>query len=175
MPADKNTRTGWTVAAIVIGMFAMAYASFPLYNLFCKVTGFGGTTQVAFEGSATKGMRQYTVQFDSNVENGLAWKFKPEQRQITVRSGDNTLVFFSAENEAEEPSTGTATFNVTPDKVGVYFNKVQCFCFTNQILEPHQKIDMPVSFFIDPAIENDPTMRDVTTITLSYSFFKVKK
>ena len=172
MPASDNKRTGLIIASIVIGMFSMAYASVPLYNLFCKVTGFGGTTQVALEGSAHKGVRNYIVQFDANTDSDLPWSFKPEQRQISVKSGENTLIFFSAENIGSEPITGTATFNVTPDKVGKYFNKIECFCFKNQTLHPHQKISLPVSFFIDPEIENDSETREVKTITLSYSFFK---
>lgn len=175
MAAKKNTHTAWIVTAVTVGMFGLAYAAFPLYNLFCKVTGFGGTTQVALEGAQYKGSRTYEVQFDANVDSSLGWHFVPEQRQITVKTGENTLIFFSAENMGDTPLTGTATFNVTPNKIGGYFNKIECFCFTNQTLNPHQKITLPVSFFIDPEIENDPTAQDVKTITLSYSFFKVKK
>lgn len=175
MQANDNKRTAWIIIGTVIGMFSLAYASVPLYSLFCKATGFGGTTQIALDGATHKGEKTYIVQFDSNVDSNLLWHFKPEQRQIAVKAGENTLIFFAAENMSDEPLTGTATFNVTPDKAGIYFNKIQCFCFTNQTLQPHQKITLPVSFFIDPAMENDPTAQDVKTITLSYSFFKVKK
>lgn len=172
---ERHNRTALIIGSIVVGMFGLAYASVPLYSLFCKATGFGGTPRIAEDGASHKGNRIYTVRFDANTETGLAWRFRPEQKQISVKAGENTLIFFSAENLSDEPITGTATFNVAPDKVGTYFNKVECFCFTNQTLQPHQKISLPVSFFIDPAIENDETVDEIRTITLSYSFFRVKK
>lgn len=176
MVKKKNPRTVTlgAVIAVIIGMFCLAYASVPLYSLFCKVTGFGGTTQKAATGSTVKGKKEIAVQFDANIEQGLDWVFKPMQREVKVRTGENALIFFYAENKSDEPITGMATFNVTPDKTGIYFNKIQCFCFNQQTLKPHEKVTMPVTFFIDPAIESDPTTEEVTTITLSYSFFKVK-
>jgi cytochrome c oxidase assembly protein subunit 11 len=172
---QKNTRLAGAVVAFVIGMVCLSYASVPLYSLFCKVTGWGGTTQRVIEPSHVIGSREITVNFNANTDGALAWNFKPEQRSMRLKTGENKLAFFSAENLANEEITGTATFNVTPEKAGIYFNKVQCFCFTNQPLKAKEKMTLPVSFFIDPAMEKDPEMKDVDIITLSYSFFKVKK
>lgn len=170
---DKNKQVAFTVVAFVVGMVCLTYAAVPLYSLFCKATGFGGTTQRA-DASETVGTRSVTVHFDANVDGQLEWAFKPEQRSVTVKTGENTLAFFSAQNLSNKDITGTATFNVTPEKAGIYFNKIQCFCFTNQLLHAKQKLTLPVSFFVDPEMENDPNMKGVRNITLSYSFFRVK-
>ena len=160
------------VASVVFFMGALSYASVPLYKLFCQVTGYGGTTQVAQNLSDKVIDRSVTIRFDANVNPALDWKFVPAQKSIELSVGENALAFYRAENTGSGPLVGTATFNVTPDKAGIYFNKVECFCFQEQLLAPNQVIDMPVSFFIDPEMMNDPNLDDVTTITLSYTFFR---
>ena len=175
MTAKKNTSTAIAMLSIGLGMFLLAFASVPLYRVFCQVTGFGGTTQEASSVPVQIGKRIINVQFNADTDPNLPWKFKPEQRQVAVHTGEQTLIYYAAENISDEAVTGVATYNVTPNKAGAYFNKVQCFCFTNQTLNPDEKMPMPVSFFIDPEIENDPNLQDVSTITLSYTFFKVKE
>ncbi|MBP2310891.1 cytochrome c oxidase assembly protein [Azospirillum soli] len=159
---------------LVAGMTGLAYASAPLYSLFCQVTGFGGTTQRASAAPAQVVERTITVRFNSDVNNALPWSFRPEQRALTVKLGETGLAAYRAENRGSKPTVGTASYNVTPDKAGRYFNKIECFCFTEQVLEPGQAVDMPVAFFVDPALAADPAMEDVTTITLSYTFFRAK-
>ena len=159
------------LVAIGIMLGLVAYSP-TLYRLFCGATGLGGTTQRVNEDTAAVAKRVVTVQFDSNVEPGLPWRFAPEQRAVKVHLGEQKLVYFSAENTGDEPIVGHATFNVTPLQTGVYFNKIQCFCFTEERLDPHQKIDMPVVFFVDPAFGKDPELRDIDTITLAYTFFR---
>ena len=134
------------------------------------MTGFGGTTQVAAERSNTVSDRPIKVRFDAMTTN-IDWAFQPIQRQIELKVGENALAFYRATNRASQPLTGTATFNVTPLKVGSYFSKVECFCFTEQTLGPGETIDMPVAFYVDPAIDEDPNLKDVKTITLSYTFY----
>ncbi len=170
----RNGVTGVVLFAIVGGMVGMAYAAVPLYKLFCQVTGYGGTPAVGMAPKAAAGdeTRQITVRFDSNVNPALPWRFKPAQRQMTVRLGDTVLAYYVARNLSDAPAVGTATFNVTPHKAGPYFSKVDCFCFTEQRLEPGQEMDMAVSFYVDPEIYDDPNTRDVRTITLSYTFFR---
>jgi cytochrome c oxidase assembly protein subunit 11 len=158
--------------SIVFFMGALSYASVPLYKLFCQVTGYGGTTQVVQNTSDKVLDRSIIVRFDANVNPALDWKFLPTQRSLELSLGENALAFYRVENTGSSPVVGTATFNVTPDKAGIYFNKVECFCFQEQLLAPNQIIDMPVSFFIDPDMANDPNLDGVTTITLSYTFFK---
>ena len=160
------------VASVVFFMGALSYASVPLYKLFCQVTGYGGTTQVAQNLSDKVIDRSVTIRFDANVNPALDWKFVPAQKSIELSVGENALEFYRAENTGSAPVVGTATFNVTPAKAGIYFNNVECFCFQEQLLAPNQVIDMPVSFFIDPDMMNDPNLDDVTTITLSYTFFR---
>jgi cytochrome c oxidase assembly protein subunit 11 len=155
-------------------MTTFAYASVPLYNLFCKVTGFGGTTGVADQAPHQQGEREITVLFNADVAEGLNWEFKPLQRKVKVKTGQDTLVFFEAINVSSEPVIGVATFNVTPNKVGKYFDKIQCFCFENQLLAPGERMEMPISFYVDPEIENDRDVKEVRTITLSYTFFAAK-
>ncbi|MCG8509309.1 MAG: cytochrome c oxidase assembly protein [Rhodospirillales bacterium] len=163
--------------AVVAGMIGLAYASVPLYRLFCQVTGFGGTPQIATDetrlpesGPATD--RTLTVRFDSTINSALPWRFKPVQRKMTVKAGESMLAFYEAENLSDKAHSGTATFNVTPHKAAPYFVKVDCFCFTEQRLAPGQAVDMPVSFYIDPEILTDENTADVSTITLSYTFFR---
>jgi len=168
----RNARTGWALSLIVCSMLGLAFASVPLYRLFCQVTGYGGTTQVAEELPETISERLVTVRFNANVNPKLPWSFEPLDRTVTLRVGEPGLAFYRAANLTDQPVTGTATFNVTPLKVGQYFSKTHCFCFDEQRLEPGEAIEMGVSFFIDPAILEDRNLDDVTTVTLSYTFFR---
>jgi cytochrome c oxidase assembly protein subunit 11 len=168
--ARKNRRTLGICVSVVAGMIGLSYASVPLYELFCRVTGFGGTTQVATQAPETVSEQTIRVRFDASINPQLGWRFEPAQREVEVRLGETMLVFYTAENIGTERSWGTATFNVTPLKVGQYFSKIACFCFTEQHLDPGERIEMPVTFFVDPRIADDPNARDVKTITLSYTF-----
>ena len=167
-----NVRVFCALAILVASMGGLAYASVPLYELFCQVTGYGGTTRVAASPSGAAVNHTVTVRFDASVNGELGWSFSPVQRAVTVRAGENVLAFYKAENTGDETVVGTATFNVSPDKAGIYFNKVECFCFTEQVLRPGERVNMPVSFFIDPEMAKDRNLQDVTTITLSYTFFR---
>lgn len=171
----NNQKLAYSIVSLVLGMIFLAFAAAPLYNIFCKVTGFGGTTQQAQYGSSVIGNKSIKVRFDANVSPDLKWRFFPEQNEVTVRTGENNIIFYKAENLTDEPIIGTSVYNVTPNKAGIYFNKIECFCFTDQLLEPGQVMTLPVSFFIDPDIEKDPTTKNLDSITLSYSFFRVKK
>jgi cytochrome c oxidase assembly protein subunit 11 len=171
----SNRTILFSVIALALGMFLLAFASAPLYRIFCKATGFGGTPKITLLASPTIGTRRMTIRFDANTDANLPWHFHPQQREITLKTGENALAFYEAENYSSEPITGMAVYNVTPDQAGRYFNKIHCFCFDEQRLEAGQKALLPVSFFIDPAIEQDPAMNGVQTITLSYSFFRFKK
>ncbi len=171
----RHTRIALICAAVAAGMLGLAYAAVPLYTLFCQVTGYAGTTQRAERPSETVLDRVVTVRFDANVAPGLGWAFQPAQRTVDVKIGENTLAFYRAENTSGRAITGTATFNVTPEVAGSYFNKIECFCFQEQRLEPGEAIDMPVSFFVDPAIVDDETAGHLTQITLSYTFHPVKE
>lgn len=160
----------------VIGIMLGVVAYSPmLYRLFCAATGYGGTTQRVDSDMNTISGRVITVRFDSNVAPGLPWRFEPVQREVKVRLGEQQLVSFTAENLTDQAIVGHATFNVTPQTTGIYFNKIQCFCFDEERLNAHQKVDMPVVFFVDPALASDPDTRDVDTITLSYTFFRSVK
>jgi cytochrome c oxidase assembly protein subunit 11 len=172
--ARKNRFLMFALVAVVAAMVGGSYAAVPLYRIFCQVTGFGGTTNVAEKPSETISDRVMTIRFDATV-NGVPWSFQPVRRAIRTRVGESTVAFYRAENRGSEPVTGSATFNVTPLKAGQYFSKIECFCFTEQRLEPGQSADMPVTFFVDPAIEDDRNLDDVTTITLSYTFYPVEE
>jgi cytochrome c oxidase assembly protein subunit 11 len=172
---DGKARTvAWTIGALAV-MVGLVAASVPLYSLFCKVTGAGGTPRVA-TGPAAKTVGQtMVIRFDGAVMKDMPWQFRPLQTKMTVHLGETSLALFSAENMAKEAVTGTAVFNVTPAKAGPYVDKIECFCFSEQRLEPGEKAEFPVSFYIDPAIANDPETNDVHTITLSYTFFKARQ
>ena len=171
---DKNTKTFLSVLLIAAAMVGLAFASVPLYNLFCRVTGFGGTTQVSQSAPSPDQIidRTITINFNGDTNRNLNWAFKPDKHSIEVKVGQQGFISFKAKNKDSEAVAGTAVYNVTPPKAGKYFHKTQCFCFNNQILEPKQEMDMPVVFYIDPSIVEDRNMDDVKTITLSYSFFK---
>ena len=149
----------------------MSFAAVPLYRAFCQVTGFGGTTQQADAAPRRVLDREITIRFDGNVADDLGWSFRPRERQVTLRVGEVANIAFQAENHSAATSTGTATFNVTPNSNGAYFNKIACFCFTEQTLAAGESIDMPVQFFVDPAISDDKELDFIDTITLSYTFF----
>lgn len=170
--AKKNARTGLRVLAIVLGMVALSFASVPLYSLFCKATGFGGTTMRAASLPDTILDREVTVKFNADTDRDMPWIFKPEMREVTVKLGQKGVTAYFAKNPMKIPVGGTALYNVTPEKAGQYFHKIQCFCFDEQVLGPGQEASMPVLFFVDPAMNDDPNMNDVKEITLSYTFYK---
>ena len=168
----RNGLTAVILSFVVMSMVGLAYASEPLYRIFCQVTGYGGTTQVAvFNEKNLIGENFITVRFDANVNKLLAWRFKPMQNKINLRPGEQAIAFYEATNVSDKPIVGTAVFNVAPFKVGEYFNKIECFCFTEQVLMPGQTVQMPVTFFVDSAITKDRNTKDVNTITLSYTFY----
>lgn len=172
-PRRSNARVAAGLAGIVVAMVGLSFASVPLYRWICQVTGFGGTTMRAEKAPGGVGERMITVRFNADVaSNGLPWRFEAVERQADVRVGEERLAFYRATNTGNAPVVGTATYNVTPHKAAAYFNKIACFCFVEQELQPGESMDMPVSFFIDPAFADDPKLRDVTTITLSYTFFR---
>jgi cytochrome c oxidase assembly protein subunit 11 len=173
-----GSRFGLTAAICVVfvaGMVGMSFAAVPLYRVFCQVTGYGGTTQQAAAAPSRTLDREITVRFDGNVANGLGWNFRPRQRQVRLRVGEVAEVAFIAENRTDAATTGTASFNVTPNAAGAYFNKLACFCFTEQSLVAGESRDMPVQFFVDPAIAEDSELDYVDTITLSYTMYSVAK
>ena len=169
---QRNRGTAIVLAGVVAGMVGMAYAAVPLYQLFCQVTGYGGTTQTAVTAPGPAGDRAMIVRFNADTASGMPWKFRPLQREVKVRIGEETLAFYEALNDSGGRIAGTATFNVTPHKAGPYFDKIDCFCFEHQVLASGERAEMPVSFFIDPAILDDANLDDVNTITLSYTFFE---
>ncbi len=156
---------------MVSGMAGLTYASVPLYRLFCQVTGYGGTTQVAEDVLGPVSDQSITVRFDANIAKNMDWKFSPVQRTITMRLGEKKTIYYKAKNLTDKTSWSTATFNVSPQIAGQYFNKIECFCFTEQKLEPGESKEMPVVFFVDPDILNEPLLQDQNTITLSYTLF----
>lgn len=168
---NKNRKVAMISAAVVIGMVGLAYASVPLYRLFCQVTGFGGTTQRAEAAPTQTVDRRMTILFDANTAGSLPWTFEPVQRSLDVKVGEENFAYYRATNNSDHEITGSAVFNVTPDTTGAYFNKIECFCFTQQTLKPGQTVEMPVSFFIDPAIVDDRGLDKINTITLSYTFY----
>ncbi len=172
---NRTTRTGLLATALALGMVGVGYASVPLYRLFCQVTGFAGTTRMAPGTSAPGAVagKTMSVRFDANHAANMPWNFKPETTREIVTLGAQDIVFYEAENKSDKPVTGTATFNVTPSQAGKYFTKIQCFCFTEQTLQPGQKVRMPVVFYVDPAIAKDPSANDIEEITLSYTFYPV--
>jgi cytochrome c oxidase assembly protein subunit 11 len=161
------------MALIVAFMLGLAFAAVPLYRIFCEASGFNGTTQRADRApGAVAG--QVKVQFDANVHPGLPWRFEPEQVSVNVAPGARTQIFYRSQNLSARAITAQAVYNVSPDTVAKYFKKIQCFCFTEQTLQPGQSVDMPVVFFVDPAIAKDPDTKDIHEITLSYTFYPVE-
>ncbi|MCE0504409.1 cytochrome c oxidase assembly protein [Roseivivax sp. GX 12232] len=173
MAMDGKTKTVAQLVGVATFMGAMAWASVPLYDWFCAVTGYGGTTGTAEAGSGEVLDREITVRFDANVEAGMPWEFKPVEPEMTVKIGQDGLAFYEAYNPTDEPIAGQAGYNVAPFVAGSHFSKVQCFCFTEQVLMPGERVQMPVSFFVDPAIVDDPDTRKLNHITLSYTFYEI--
>lgn len=171
----SNRSLALSLAALAAGMVMLAFASVPLYRLFCAVTGFGGTPRITAAAPAQAGSRIITVRFNADIAPGLPWEFTPDARAMQVKIGTQTLTSYRVRNTAPTAVTAHATYNVVPEKAGAYFAKVECFCFQNQSLKAGQEAHLPVSFFIDPAFESDPAMDDVRIITLSYTFFTAKK
>lgn len=167
---NGNLRMAVILAGVVAGMVGLAYAAVPLYALFCQVTGFGGTTQVADGNPKGTIARDMTVRFDSNVDGGLAWRVKPSA-PVTGKIGEVTTVNYVATNLSEKTVTGTAIFNVVPQQAGIYFNKIECFCFTEQTLQPGESVEMPVTFFVDPDLDQNEELDTIREITLSYTFY----
>ncbi|HUF88290.1 MAG TPA: cytochrome c oxidase assembly protein [Thermohalobaculum sp.] len=159
---------------VILGMGGMAWAAVPLYDLFCRVTGFGGTTQVAAAGADRVFERMVTVRFDASLVRGMPWSFAPVQTSMKVRIGETALAFYEAHNPTDRPVAGSATYNVAPFSAGGYFTKIDCFCFTEQVLGPGERVRMPVTFYIDPAMVEDAEAKGVNTITLSYTFFETE-
>ncbi|WP_026363238.1 cytochrome c oxidase assembly protein [Methylopila sp. M107] len=171
----RHGRLAFGCVALVAAMIGASYAAVPLYDMFCRATGYGGTTQVATSSPANALDRTMTVRFDGNVAPGLKWAFGPEQTTMTVRVGETKLAMFKAKNVSDKPLTATATYNVTPDQTGAYFSKIQCFCFTEQTLQPGEEIDMPVAFFVDPSIAENRELDGLNELTLSYTFFPARQ
>jgi len=178
-PRRANRMTATVAALAVVAMVGASFAAVPLYRIFCQVTGFGGTPRVAGQAEAqvaardgATGARIITVSMLGNVNTSLPWSFAPVEPKITLRVGENALVYYRATNLSHETVTGVATFNVTPHKAGPYFVKVECFCFSRQTLKPGESVDMPVSFFVDPELAKDRKLAEVTDIALSYTFFR---
>ncbi|MFN4142203.1 cytochrome c oxidase assembly protein [Aestuariivirga sp.] len=171
----RNLRVALMAAATAAAMVGASYAAVPLYRLFCQVTGFGGTTQRAEAAPAAATDHRVSVRFDANTSGNLGWSFHAVQTAVTVKVGEQSMAYYKATNLSDQPVTGTAVFNVTPVQAGVYFNKLQCFCFTEQTLKPGESIEMPVSFFVDPDMLEDPDAAGIKEITLSYTFYPVDK
>ena len=180
---DRNRRTMILAFLAAAGMLGLGYAAVPLYQLFCQVTGFGGTTQRATEAEAATAERMaasaggatFSIRFDANTERDMPWDFAPVQRTDTVAIGQRDMATYIAKNNSSVAITGTATFNVEPEQAGAYFNKIQCFCFTEQTLQPGQEVRMPVLYYVDPAALDDPNMEGVEQITLSYTFHRANQ
>jgi len=171
--SPRNGLLAGGLVAVVVMMIGLSFAAVPFYRWFCQVTGFGGTTQVAAAvPDAPMAARRVTIRFNADVDPRLPWRFWPEQRELSLAVGEPGVIIYRARNLTARDTVGVATFNVTPDKAGAYFNKVQCFCFDNQVLKGGEEAEMGVSFFVDPAMLDDPNMAEVDTITLSYTFFR---
>lgn len=170
---DGKTRTALGALGLVLFMGAMAWASVPLYDWFCRVTGYGGTTNVAQAGAGEVLDRTIRVRFDATTEKGMPWDFTPVEREMEIRIGETGLAFYEAHNPTDRPVAGQASYNVAPFYAGEFFSKIDCFCFTEQVLQPGERVQMPVSFYIDPALVEDRDAKYVKKITLSYTFYQI--
>ena len=170
---DKKKKTIFYLVFLVLFMASASFLSVPFYNWFCKVTGYGGATNVAQKESDIISDKVISVRFDASLEKGLEWEVKPVQRNMTLNLGETGLAFYEAYNPTDKPIAAQASFNVVPFSVGNFFNKIECFCFTEQILQPGEKIKMPVSFYVDPDLINNLESKNVTSVTLSYTFYEI--
>jgi cytochrome c oxidase assembly protein subunit 11 len=173
MALDKNTKTLTGLVGVILVMGALAWASVPFYNWFCRVTGFGGTPGVAYAGADEILDQTIKIRFDASLDRDMPWSFKPVVREMELRIGETGLAYFEAYNPTNRPIAGQAAYNITPYEAGGYFNKIECFCFTEQVLQPGERVEMPVTFFVDPEIVNDEDGQYVHTITLSYTFYEI--
>ncbi len=171
----RDRRVAWTVSGVACLMLGLSFAAVPLYQAFCRATGYGGTTQVAEQAPTTRGERTLTVRFDTNVASDLPWKFEPDTPQIRVQTGEVKTVFFRITNHANKDAAGVASYNVAPEVSGSWFNKISCFCFDEVVVPAGQTVELPVVFFLDPALEQEPSMNGVESVTLSYTFYASKK
>lgn len=170
----RNRLVALVCAGVVAGMTGAAFAAVPLYDWFCRVTGYGGTTQVSTAAPLRVIDRTFEVRFDANINGNLPWRFRPEVDSVTVKAGEVATVHYTIENLSNEETAATAAYNVTPDIAGAYFSKIVCFCFTEQKLAANEKITVPVTFYVDPDVDQDRNLRSIRTITLSYTFFSAK-
>jgi len=175
MAKKSNASFALNLVLVVLGMLALTAASVPLYRLFCAATGYGGTTQTGKSPAVQAIDREVTISFNTDIDPTLPWEFKPPLHPMHLKIGQQVLTHFMAHNNSDHPITGRAVYNVTPFSAGAYFVKLECFCFKEQTLKPGETVDMPVMFYVDPAMAKDPDMKDIKTITLSYTFFSVKK
>jgi cytochrome c oxidase assembly protein subunit 11 len=173
MALQGPKKTVLQTVSVVVFMGALAWASVPFYDWFCRVTGFGGTTDVATTGSDEILDQTITVRFDGSINKNMPWEFKPVQREMELRIGETGLAFYEAYNPTDKPVAGSASYNVTPYEAGGFFSKIQCFCFEEQVLQPGERVQMPVTFFVDPEIVTDRDAKYVHTITLSYTFYEI--
>ncbi len=173
MAMDKNTKTLTGLLGVVVVMGALAWASVPFYNWFCRVTGFGGTPGVAHAGADEILDQTIKIRFDASLDRDIPWEFKPVVREMELRIGETGLAYFEAYNPTNRPIAGQAAYNITPYEAGGFFNKIECFCFTEQVLQPGERVEMPVTFFVDPEIVNDIDAKYTHTITLSYTFYEI--
>jgi cytochrome c oxidase assembly protein subunit 11 len=174
MTGNANSRIAFRLLAVVLVMGMAGLVSVPAYNLFCRVTGFGGTTQEASQGSDRILDQTVVVRFDASTDRMMPWEFRPLQTRMELKIGETGLAFYEAYNPTDRTIAGTASYNVTPYNAGYYFNKIACFCFTEQVLKPGERVQMPVTFFVDPEIVDDPEAGFVRTITLSYTFYETE-
>ncbi len=172
MALDKKAKFGIAAAVVPVLMLGAAYGSVPLYQLFCQVTGYGGTTQTATEAASAVLDRKIRIRFDANLSPDVPWSFTPEQPVVELGLGENGLAFYKVKNNSDRAVTAVATYNVTPYKVGPYFQKLECFCFQDRTLQPGEEMELPVIFYVDPALATDKNVQEVTEVTLSYTFFR---
>lgn len=172
--AQGTTRTATMMACVVVFMGALGWAAVPLYDLFCRVTGYGGTTRVADAGAEEILDQIVTIRFDASRARGFPWEFTPMERTMPLRIGETGIAFYEAYNPTDRPVAGTASYNVTPYAAGSHFIKIDCFCFTHQVLQPGERVQMPVTFYVDPSLVEDPEARAIHTITLSYTFHEAE-
>ncbi|SPH24973.1 Cytochrome c oxidase assembly protein CtaG [Defluviimonas aquaemixtae] len=171
---EGNSRTAAMLVGVVVTMGGLAWAAVPFYDWFCRVTGYGGTTNVAASGASEILDEIVTVRFDANTASGMPWEFRPVQREMKLKIGETGMAFYEAYNPTDRPVAGTASYNVAPDIAGYYFSKIQCFCFTEQVLQPGERIEMPVVFYVDPDLVDDRDAGRIRNITLSYTFYQTE-